>query len=111
MKPYFKGRHSQKDIILVAVGYYFRFSLSYRDIVEILRDRGITVHHTTIMHWLRKRRPDAKYILLDDQDYIISSIHTRGVMVAMTLLGNDGTELIKMVSPENMSIKIEEVKK
>jgi len=42
---------------------------------------------------------------------IISSIHTRGVMVAMTLLGNDGTELIKMVSPENMSIKIEEVKK
>lgn len=63
------------------------------------------------LQWLRKRRPDAKYILLDDQDYIISSIHTRGVMVAMTLLGNDGTELIKMVSPENMSIKIEEVKK
>ncbi|MCT3345347.1 IS6 family transposase, partial [Lacticaseibacillus paracasei] len=33
---YFKGRHFQKDIILVAVGYYFRFSLSYRDIVELL---------------------------------------------------------------------------
>ncbi|MCT4396795.1 IS6 family transposase, partial [Periweissella beninensis] len=28
MKNYFKGRHFQKDIILVAVGYYFRFSLS-----------------------------------------------------------------------------------
>lgn len=42
---HFKGRHFQKDIILVAVGYYFRFSLSYRDIVELLRDRGITVHH------------------------------------------------------------------
>ena len=52
MKHYFKGRHFQKDIILVAVGYYFRFSLSYRDIVEILRDRGITVHHTTIMRWV-----------------------------------------------------------
>nr|MCR5281034.1 IS6 family transposase [Lactobacillus sp.] len=38
VKNYFKGRHFQKDIILVAVGYYFRFSLSYRDIVEILRD-------------------------------------------------------------------------
>ena len=37
---HFKGRHFQKDIILVAVGYYFRFSLSYRDIVELLRDRG-----------------------------------------------------------------------
>ena len=33
VKNYFKGRHFQKDIILVAVGYYFRFSLSYRDIV------------------------------------------------------------------------------
>lgn len=46
---HFKGRHFQKDIILVAVGYYFRFSLSYCDIVEILRGRGITVHHTTVM--------------------------------------------------------------
>ncbi|MDE3300543.1 hypothetical protein LVU05_14610, partial [Lacticaseibacillus rhamnosus] len=27
---YFKGRHFQQDIIIVAVGYYFRFSLSYR---------------------------------------------------------------------------------
>lgn len=52
-----KGRHFQKDIILVAVGYYFRFSLSYRDIVEILRDRGITVHHTTVMHWVHHYGP------------------------------------------------------
>ncbi|WP_340137601.1 IS6 family transposase, partial [Lacticaseibacillus paracasei] len=29
-----------------------RFSLSYRDIVELLRDRGITVHHTTVMRWV-----------------------------------------------------------
>lgn len=47
MKNYFKGRHFQKDILLVAVGYYFSFNLSYRDVVEILRDRGITIHHTT----------------------------------------------------------------
>lgn len=57
VKNYFKGRHFQKDIILVAVGYYFRFSLSYRDIVEILRDRGLTVHHTTIMRWVHHYGP------------------------------------------------------
>ncbi len=51
------GRHFQKDIILVAVGYYFRFSLSYRDIVELLRDRGITVHHTTVMRWVHHYGP------------------------------------------------------
>ena len=57
MKNYFKGRHFQQDIILVAVGYYFRFNLSYRDVVEILRDRGITVHHTTIMRWVHHYGP------------------------------------------------------
>ena len=57
---HFKGRHFQKDIILVAVGYYFRFSLSYRDIVGLLRDRGITVHHTTVMRWLITMAPSLR---------------------------------------------------
>lgn len=38
MKNYFKGRHLQKVIILIVVGYYFRLSLSHRDVFEILRD-------------------------------------------------------------------------
>ncbi len=62
MKNYFKGRHFQKDIILVAVGYYLRFSLSYRDLVEILRDRGIAVHHTTIMRWVHHYGPIFKLL-------------------------------------------------
>ena len=46
---WFKGRHFNRDIIILAVGYYFRFNLSYRDIVEIMADRGVSVNHTTIM--------------------------------------------------------------
>ena len=46
---YFKGKQFKKEIILVAVGYYCRFSLSYRDVSEILKERGISVHPTTIM--------------------------------------------------------------
>ncbi|OUB07964.1 hypothetical protein CN980_21485 [Bacillus cereus] len=34
---YFKGKKFKRDIILVAVGYYYRFSLSYRDVSEVLR--------------------------------------------------------------------------
>lgn len=49
---HFQGRHFQRDIILAAVGYYSRFSLSYRDIVELFWDRGITVHHTTVLRWV-----------------------------------------------------------
>ena len=38
---YFKGKQFKKDIILVAVGYYCRFSLSYRDVSELERTWNI----------------------------------------------------------------------
>ncbi|EJR90861.1 hypothetical protein IKE_05679 [Bacillus cereus VD196] len=39
---------------MVAVGYYCRFSLSYRDVSEILNERGVSVHPTTIMRWVHE---------------------------------------------------------
>lgn len=51
---YFKGKQFKKDIILVAVGYYCRFSLRYRDVSEILKERGVSVHPTTIMRWVHE---------------------------------------------------------
>ncbi|WP_243526676.1 IS6 family transposase [Bacillus pseudomycoides] len=51
---YFKGKQFKKDIILVAAGYYCRFSLSYRDVSEILKERGVSVHPTTIMRWVHE---------------------------------------------------------
>lgn len=51
---YFKGKPFKKDIILVAVGCYYRFSLSYRDAPEILKERSVSVHPTTIMRWVHE---------------------------------------------------------
>ncbi|ALZ64529.1 hypothetical protein FORC13_p044 (plasmid) [Bacillus cereus] len=51
---YFKGKQFEKNIILVAVDYYCRFSLSYRDMSEILKERGISIHPTTIMRWVHR---------------------------------------------------------
>ncbi|MGH0950802.1 IS6 family transposase [Bacillus mycoides] len=51
---YFKGKQFEKDIILVAICYYCRFSLSYRDVSEILKERVISVHPTTIMRWIHE---------------------------------------------------------
>ncbi len=45
---YFIGKHFKKDIILLAVGYYCRFSLSYRDVSEILNERGVSVYPITL---------------------------------------------------------------
>ncbi len=43
-----------KDVIIVAVGYYLRYNLSYREVQEILYDRGIHVCHTTIYRWVQE---------------------------------------------------------
>ncbi len=48
---HFKGKQFQQDVIIVAVGYYLRYNLSYREVQEILYDRGINVSHTTIYRW------------------------------------------------------------
>jgi putative transposase len=41
-------------VIIVAVGYYLRYNLSYREVQEILYDRGIEVCHTTIYRWVQE---------------------------------------------------------
>ncbi|HGZ6474355.1 TPA: IS6 family transposase, partial [Staphylococcus aureus] len=38
---YFRYKQFNKDVITVAVGYYLRYALSYCDISEILRERGV----------------------------------------------------------------------
>ncbi|HDH4188245.1 TPA: IS6 family transposase, partial [Staphylococcus aureus] len=54
---YFRYKQFDKDVITVAVGYYLRYALSYRDISEILREQGIYVHHSTIYRWVQEYAP------------------------------------------------------
>ena len=51
---HFKGKQFQQDVIIVTVGYYLRYNLSYREVQEILYDRGINVSHTTIYRWVQE---------------------------------------------------------
>ena len=44
----FKWRHFEAEIILLCVRWYLRYSLSYRDLEEMMRERGLHVDHTTI---------------------------------------------------------------
>jgi putative transposase len=48
----FKGRHFPKEIILMLVRWYVAYSLSYRDIEELLAERGTSVDHATINRWV-----------------------------------------------------------
>jgi transposase-like protein len=44
----FKWRHFEPEIIVCAVRWYLRFSLSCRDVEELLVERGLPADHTTI---------------------------------------------------------------
>jgi len=54
----FKWRHFPSDIILLCVRWYLRYSLSYRDIEEMLLERGLHVDHTTIYRWVQRYAPE-----------------------------------------------------
>ena len=50
--PLFAGRWFDDDIILLCLRWYFRFKLSYRDLVAILAERGLSISHSTILRWV-----------------------------------------------------------
>ncbi len=54
----FKWRHFQADIILLCVRWYLRYALSYRDLEEMMLERGLHVDHTTIYRWVQRYAPD-----------------------------------------------------
>jgi len=54
----FKWRHFQADIILCAVRWYLRYALSYRDVEELMRERGVMVDHTTVFRWVQRYAPE-----------------------------------------------------
>jgi len=54
----FKWRHFEADIILLCVRWYLRYSLSYRDLEEMMRERGLHVDHTTIYRWVQHYAPE-----------------------------------------------------
>ena len=53
----FKWRHFEPEIIVCAVRWYLRFSLSYRDVEELLIERGLPADHTTIWKSVKKSTP------------------------------------------------------
>lgn len=53
----FTGRHFPSEIILLSVRYYLSYKLSYREIEEILAERGVIVDHSTLNRWVLKYAP------------------------------------------------------
>jgi len=53
----FAGFRFPPDVIVLAVRWYLRFGLSYRDVEELLAERGIEVDHVTVYRWVQRFTP------------------------------------------------------
>ena len=54
----FKWKHYAGEIILLNVRWYLKYPLSYRNLKEMMAERGIEVDHTTIMRWVHQYSPE-----------------------------------------------------
>ena len=54
----FKWRQTAPELILCAVRWYLRYSLSLRDVEELLGERGLKADHTTIWRWIQRYGPE-----------------------------------------------------
>ena len=50
----FRGRHFDREVIILCVRWYLRYKLSFRDLAEMMAERGLSLAHTTILRWVRR---------------------------------------------------------
>ena len=56
----FKWRQTVPELILCAMRWYLRYSLSLRDVEELLAERSLQADHTTIWRWVQRYGPALK---------------------------------------------------
>jgi len=53
----FAGCRFPSEVITLAVRWYLRFGLSYRDVAELLAERGVEVDHVSVFRWVQRFTP------------------------------------------------------
>ena len=53
----FRGRHFRDEVIVLCVRWYLRYRLSYRNLEEMMAERGLAVDHSTIARWVLRYAP------------------------------------------------------
>jgi transposase-like protein len=57
-KNSFKWKHYETDIILLTVRWYLQYNLSFRELVEMIEEQGLSIGRPTTMRWVHQYRPE-----------------------------------------------------
>lgn len=96
----FAGFRFPPVVIVLAVRWYLRFGLSYRDVEELLAERGIEVDHVTIHRWVRRFTPRLADAARFTRHRVGDRWYVDETYVKVALRG------ISMASTENLAVKI-----
>ena len=58
LKKLFKESHFEFDMIIICMRCCLRFKLSFRDLVEVMAERGLAIARTTILRWVQRFVPE-----------------------------------------------------
>src|SRR5215204_2825149 len=77
----FSGRHFDCAIIILCVRWYITYKLSYRDLVEMMAERGVGISHTTVLRWVQRSVPEfekrrRRYARLVGTSWRVDETHT-----------------------------------
>ena len=80
----FKWKQFSHDIILWSVRQYCQFALTYRDLVMMMEERGLSASHTTIMRWVHQYATEIKkclkkFLKASNDSYRIDEIVHHGI--------------------------------
>ena len=78
----FEWRHYAPDVILLCVRWYCRYSLSYRDVGEMMKERGLDVDHSTVFRWVQRYAPEINkrirpYLKMSGTSYRVDETYIR----------------------------------
>jgi putative transposase len=54
----FKGSHFEREIIIWGVRWYVAYPISYRQLEEMMQERGVAVDHSTLNRWVSRYAPE-----------------------------------------------------
>jgi transposase, IS6 family len=78
----FKWRHFAGEMILLCVRWYLRYALSYRAVEELVRERGMSVDHTTVYRWVQRYAPELErrgrpYLRATNDSYRVDATYSK----------------------------------
>ena len=84
--PVFKRRRFPAGIILICVRWYCKYGISYRDLAEMMQERGVAVDHTTIFRWVQRYAPEIEKRVRRCQGYRSASCRVEAKVEAAVLI-------------------------